>query len=79
MEYKSGIAIKAKMSDIEVVVISLTTEYMSIESEISLFKQINQDEIPNLIERSHFNKKMKKIVFIFRICWKQISQRVFKI
>ena len=53
------------MSDLEVVALSLTAEFMSIDSENSLFKQLNQAEIPNLIERSQFNKK-KKIVFIFR-------------
>ena len=54
--YKSGVGRKQKMSDLEVVALSLTAEFMSIDSENSLFKQINQAEIPNLIERSQFNK-----------------------
>jgi hypothetical protein len=29
----------------------------------SLFKQINTNEIPNLIERSHFNKRRRKLFF----------------
>jgi hypothetical protein len=37
---------------------------MSIDSENSLFKQISLGEIPNLIERSQFNKRRKKL-FLF--------------
>ena len=52
------------MSDIEVVALSLTAELMSIDSENSFFKQISLGEIPNLIERSQFNKRRKKL-FLF--------------
>ena len=36
---------------------------MSIDCENSLFKQINTTEIPNLIERSQFNKRRRKLFF----------------
>ena len=62
-EYKSKVGRKSKMSDIEVVALSLTSEYMSIDSENSLFKQIKPSEIPNLIERSQFNKRRRKLFF----------------
>lgn len=62
--YKSGVGRKQKMSDLEVVALSLTAEFMSIDSENSLFKQLNQGEIPNLIERSQFNKRRRKL-FLF--------------
>lgn len=62
--YKSGVGRKEKMSDLEVVALSLTAEFMSIDSENSLFKQISTDEISNLIERSQFNKRRKKL-FLF--------------
>lgn len=62
--YRSGAGRKHKMSDLEVIALSLTAEFMSIDSENSLFKQINQVEIPNLIERSQFNKRRKKL-FLF--------------
>jgi hypothetical protein len=52
---------KFKMTDKEVVALSLTAEYMSIDSENALFKQLNSTEIPNLIERSQFNKRRKKL------------------
>ena len=62
--YKSGIGRKQKMSDLEVIALSLTAEFMSIDSENSLFKQLLPGEIPNLIERSQFNKRRKKL-FLF--------------
>jgi hypothetical protein len=52
------------MSDLEVVALSLTAEFMSIDSENSLFKEINKQQIPNLIERSQFNKRRRKL-FLF--------------
>jgi len=44
------------MSDLEVVALSLRADFMSIDSENSLFKQLNNNHIPNLIKRSQFNK-----------------------
>jgi hypothetical protein len=49
------------MSDIEVVSLSLTAEYMSIDSENSLFSQLNGAGITNLIERSQFNKRRRQL------------------
>ena len=63
-ELKSSVGRKDKMSDIEIVALSLTAEFMSIDSENSLFKQINQQEISNLLERSQFNKRRRKL-FLF--------------
>ena len=64
LEFKSGIGRKDKMSDLEVVALSLTAEFMTIDSENSLFKQLSSNEIPNLIERSQFNKRRRKL-FLF--------------
>lgn len=61
LEYKSNVGRKQKMSDLEVVALSLTSEFMSIDSENSLFKQIDNIVIPNLIERSQFNKRRRKL------------------
>jgi hypothetical protein len=73
LDFKSGIGRKQKMSDIEVVALSLTAEFMSIDSENSLFKQLLPDEIPNLIERSQFNKRRRKL-FLFS---EQISGSIY--
>lgn len=52
---------KAKMSDIEVVALSFTAEYMSIDSENSLFRQLTDLSLPNLIERSQYNKRRRRL------------------
>lgn len=54
---------KPKMTDIEVVALSLTAEFLSIDSENTLFKRIDSLAIPNLIERSQFNKRRRKLFF----------------
>lgn len=64
LEFKSYVGRKPKMSDLEVVALSLTAEFMSIDSENSLFKVINREQISNLIERSQFNKRRRKL-FLF--------------
>jgi hypothetical protein len=52
---------KPKMTDLEVVALSFTAEYMSIDSENSLFRQINLMDLPNLIERSQYNKRRRNL------------------
>lgn len=37
---------------------------MSIDSENSLFNEINNQQIPNLIDQSQFNKRRRKL-FLF--------------
>jgi hypothetical protein len=64
LDNKSYVGRKQKMSDLEVVALSLTTEFMSIDSKNSLFKEINSEQISNLIERSQFNKRRRKL-FLF--------------
>ena len=53
---------KPKMSDIEVVALSLTAEYMSIDSENAPFERLKGCAIQNLLERSQFNKR-RRILF----------------
>ncbi|MFT5964466.1 MAG: hypothetical protein ACI9L6_001204 [Flavobacterium sp.] len=52
------------MFDLEVVAMNLTAEFISIDSVNSLFKQVTNAEIPNLIERSQFSKRRRKL-FLF--------------
>ena len=72
LEFKSKIGIKPNITDLEVIALSLTAEFMSIDSENSLFKQLLLCEMPNLIERSQFNKRRKKL-FLFS---EQISDSI---
>src|SRR5690606_5232690 len=61
---------KPKMADIEVVALSLTAEFMSIDSESDLFRKVKNEDIPNLIERSQFNKRRRNLfVFAEKIRW----------
>ena len=64
LEYKFGVSRIHKMSDLELIALILTAEFMSIDSENSLFKSVDDSQIPNLIERSQFNKRRQKL-FLF--------------
>lgn len=65
---------KPKMSDIEVVALSLTAEYMSIDSENSLFKQLQGATMDNLIERSQFNKRRRQLFGLAEKIRKELSR-----
>lgn len=75
LEYKSDVGRKRKMSDLEVIALSLTAEFMSIDSENSLFKKINKQQIPNLIERSQFNKRRRKLFFFLEEVRTKLASR----
>ena len=50
-----------KMSDLEVISLNLTAEYLSIDSELQLFRKI-PNSLKNRIERSVYNKRKRKLV-----------------
>lgn len=75
LEHQLGAGRKPKMTDIEVIALSLTAEYMSIDSENYLFKQINQSEIPNLIERSQYNKRRGKLFLFSELIRTKLASR----
>lgn len=52
---------KPKLSDLELICLSLTAEFMSIDSEMDLFRQLPKS-ILNKIERSVYNKKRRNLV-----------------
>lgn len=51
---------KPKMSDLEVISLALTAEYLSIDSECQLFRKI-PESIKSKIERSVFNRRRRKL------------------
>ena len=75
LEYKSDVGRKRKMSNLKVIALSLTAEFMSIDSENSLFKEINKQQIPNLIERSQFNKRRRKLFFFLEEVRRKLASR----
>lgn len=63
----------------KVVALSLTAKFMSIDSKNSLFKEINSEQISNLIERSQFNKRRRKLFLFLEEVKNKISLWVFRI
>ena len=64
-----------KMSDIEVVALSLIAEYMSIDSENALFERLKHCNIDHLIERSQFNKRRRKLFMLTEEIRKKLSEK----
>jgi hypothetical protein len=60
-ENKSVVGRVQKILYLEVVAFILTAEFMLIDGKNSLFKLFVVSHIPNLIERSYFNKGIRKL------------------
>jgi hypothetical protein len=52
---------KPKLSNIELIAMNLTAEYMSIDSECQLFRTISGSHLEGLIERSVYNRRKRKL------------------
>ena len=50
-----------KLSDVELVSLNLTAEYMGIDSENNLFIRLKSIEFPNLIDRSGYNRRRRNL------------------
>jgi hypothetical protein len=52
-----------RFTDIEVIALSLTSEYLSIDSELDLFKQLkfSKEYFPNLISRRQYHDRRKSL------------------
>lgn len=50
-----------KLSNLELVALNITAEYMSINSELQLFRCISGTELDGKIERSVYNKRKRKL------------------
>tara|TARA_B100000508_G_C11413826_1_gene254682 strand:+ start:118 stop:999 length:882 start_codon:yes stop_codon:yes gene_type:complete len=53
---------KPKLSDIELIAIDLTAEYMSIDSEHQLFRDLKSTSFHKLIERTVYNRRKRALV-----------------
>ena len=49
------------MSDLELVALNITAEYMSINSELQLFRWISGTDLNGKIERSVYIKRKRKL------------------
>jgi hypothetical protein len=64
-----------KLSNIELVALNLTAEYMSYNSELQLFRVIKGTEFENKIERSVYNKRRRKLVDYTENIRRSLSQK----
>jgi len=53
---------KPKLSDIEIVAIDLTAQYMSIDSEHQLFRILKSTGFDKLIDRTVYNRRKRRLV-----------------
>lgn len=53
---------KPKLSDIELIAIDLTAEYMSIDSEHQLFRDLKSTRFNKLIDRTVYNRRKRGLV-----------------
>ena len=66
---------KPKLSDIELIAVDLTSEYMGIDSEYQLFRCL-PDFILSKIERSVYNRRKRGLFFFREQLRKQISELI---
>ena len=67
---------KPKMSDVEIITLSLLGEAIGIDSENYLFGKIKSDhhqDFPNLIDRSRFNRRRKRLADLIARLNDQVS------
>ena len=63
-----------KLSNLQFVAINLTAEYMSINTELKLFRHIKETYLESMIERSVYNKRRKKLFDYTETIRKRISE-----
>ncbi|WKS94553.1 IS982 family transposase [Riemerella columbina] len=66
---------KPKLSDMELVALNITAEYMSINSELQLFRCIAGTELDSKIERSVYNKRKRKLFSYIEKIRKTLSEK----
>lgn len=63
-----------KLSNIELVALNLTAEYMSINTELQLFRCLKGTYLQTMIERSVYNKRRRKLFGYTEAIRKRISE-----
>lgn len=66
---------KPKLSDIELIAIDLTSEYMSIDSEYQLFR-ILSTELSSKIERSVNNRRKRRLFYFREYLRKKLANQI---
>lgn len=66
---------KPKLSNIELIAMNLTAEYMSIYSECQLFRVIINTYLEPLIERSVYNRRKRKLFDLIEIIRQNLASK----
>lgn len=66
---------KPKLSDIELIAVDLTSEYMGIDSEYQLFRTL-PEALLNKIERSVYNRRKRGLFFFREQLRRQIAESI---
>lgn len=66
---------KPKLSNLELVALNLTAEYMSINTELQLFRCLSQTYLEDVIERSVYNKRKRKLFSYINAIRENLSQQ----
>lgn len=66
---------KPKLSNLELVALNLTAEYMSINTELQLFRAIKATVLERKIERSVYNKRRRKLFDYTEKIRKRLSEK----
>lgn len=53
--------IKPKLSDLELIAINVSAEYLSIDSEYQLFRYLSNSKLNGMVERSVYNRRKRKL------------------
>ncbi|MBP6377844.1 MAG: hypothetical protein KA289_00545 [Kaistella sp.] len=53
--------IKPKLSDLELIAINISAEYLSLDSEYQLFRYLSNSKLKGMIERSVYNRRKRKL------------------
>jgi hypothetical protein len=64
---------KPKLSNLELIAMNITSEYMSIDSECQLFRIIKGTCLDGLIERSVYNRRRRRLFFLLEKIRQQLS------
>jgi len=64
---------KPKLTDIELIALDLTAQYLSIDSECQLFRVIASTDLHQKIERSVYNRRKRKLAPFIEIIRKKLA------
>lgn len=66
---------RPRMSDIQLVSLALTAEYLGIDSEHDLFRRL-PESLSTMIERSVYNKRRRKLLLFIESIRGKISKAI---